>query len=118
DPFRASVAVQLIPRLALADEDVELGEALDRWELALFQSPPFRDEQLSQSLTSALGGGDGQWAAAMRAAALLGQNARDRADLVERLRSPSTDLVRRVLVELLLHGDRRSLVRELDDSLV
>src|SRR5665647_3019851 len=55
DPFRASVAVQLRPKLALADDDTGLGDALDRWELALFQDDPFRAEQLRQALGSALG---------------------------------------------------------------
>src|SRR5204862_1223249 len=46
DPFRASVASDVRVRLGAADEDPHLGEALDRWELALFQSEPFRCEQL------------------------------------------------------------------------
>src|SRR5438552_8452187 len=46
DPFRASIAVELRPRLALADDDASLVDSLDRWELALFQDDPFRAEQL------------------------------------------------------------------------
>src|SRR5207253_1101273 len=86
DPFRASVAVELRPKLALADDDASLGDALDRWELALFQDDPFRGEQLRQALAAALGDGDGTWAAGMRAASLLGETAQERADLVDRFR--------------------------------
>jgi hypothetical protein len=118
DPFRASVAASLRSRLGLADDDGRLADALDRWELALYQDDPFRGEQLRCALDSALGEGDGAWAAAMRAAVLLGSTQEERAALVERLRDPEPDLVRRVLVELLLHGDRRGLVRELDAMLL
>ena len=72
DPFRASVASDVRVRLGVADDDAQLGDALDRWELALFQSEPFRGEQLRHALEAALGEGDGVWAAAMRGAALLG----------------------------------------------
>jgi hypothetical protein len=118
DPFRASVAVQLRPKLALADDDTGLGDALDRWELALFQDDPFRAEQLRQALGSALGDGDGTWAAGMRAAALLGETPHERSDLVDRFREPTLDLLRRMLVAVLLHGDRAKLLRELDDTLL
>jgi len=118
DPFRASVAEKLRPMLAVADDDARLGDALDRWELSLFQDEPFRGEQLRQALDSALGDGEGVWAAAMRAAALLGETPEERADLVERLRTPTPDLVRRLLVALLLHGDRARLLRELDSALL
>src|SRR6185437_13104592 len=118
DPFRASVAEKLRPTLALADDDASLGDALDRWELSLFQDDPFRGEQLRQALDSALGDGEGSWAAAMRAAALLGETAEERADLVERFRTPTPDLVRRLLVAVLLHGDRARLLRELDGALL
>ncbi len=118
DPFRASVAEKLRPMLAVADDDAHLGDALDRWELSLFQDEPFRGEQLRQALDSALGDGEGVWAAAMRAAALLGETPEERADLVERLRTPTPDLVRRLLVAVLLHGDRARLLRELDSALL
>jgi hypothetical protein len=118
DPFRASVASDLRVRLAVADDDARLGDALDRWELALFQSEPFRGEQLRHALEAALGEGDGVWAAAMRGAALLGATAAERASLAESLRDPSCELLRRLLVAVLLHGDRRALVRELDATLL
>ena len=118
DPFRAQVAAKLIPQLGRADSDARLGDALDRWELALFQDDPFRAQQLHHALDAALGDGDGTWAGAMRAAALLGETAEERADLAEQFRAPTSDLLRRLLVAMLLHGDRAELVRELDRSLL
>jgi hypothetical protein len=118
DPFRASVAQKLRPLLAVADDDSKLGDALDRWELSLFQDDPFRSEQLRHALDSALGNGEGTWAAAMRAAALLGETAQERAQLVDAVREPTPDLVRRLLVAVLLHGNRRVLLRELDATLL
>jgi hypothetical protein len=118
DQFRASVASDLRVRLADADDDLRLGDALDRWELALFQSEPFRGEQLRHALEAALGEGDGPWAAGMRGAALLGSTPQERSDLAERLRQASCELLRRLLVAVLLHGDRVGLVRELDEALL
>src|SRR6266702_2484437 len=118
DPFRSSVAADLRVRLADADNDARLGDALDRWELSLFQDDPFRGEQLKHALDAALGNGEGVWAAGMRAAALLGETAEERADLVERLRAPTPDIVRRLLVAVLLHGDRLALARDLDEALL
>ncbi len=118
DPFRASVAEKLRPQLALADDDAQLGDALDRWELSLFQDDPFRGEQLKHALDAALGDGQGLYAAGMRAAALLGETAEERGDLVERFRSPTPDLVRRLLLAVLLHGDRAALLHELDGALL
>jgi hypothetical protein len=119
DSFRAGLAADLLPRLALADEDPELGEALDRWELSLFQDGPFRDEQLRESLAALLGGADGLWAAAVRGAILLGDTGRARAELQERLSGdPDADTVRRALVETLLSGDRTRLVASLDESIL
>jgi hypothetical protein len=112
DPFRAQIAARLIPKLALADGDARLGDALDRWELSLFQDDPFRAEQLRHALDAALGDGDGTWAAAMRAAALLNETD------AEPFRAPTPDLVRRTLVAMLEHGDRAGLVRELDAKLL
>ena len=118
DPFRASVAEKLRPALAFADDDAKLGDALDRWELSLFQGDPFRSEQLRHALDAALGSGDGLYAAGMRAAALLGETAEERANLVEAFRAPTPGLIRRLLVAVLLHGDRRALLRELDGALL
>jgi hypothetical protein len=120
DEFRGRLAADLRGRLLEADEDQQLGEALDRWELSLFQADPFQAEQLRESLTYLLGSGDGLWAASVRAAVLLGETAEERGGLLERLRegSPPPDLVRRALVGTVLHGDRARLLRTLDDSLV
>jgi hypothetical protein len=127
DSFRGKLARDLLQRISTADNDPELAEALDRWELSLFASEPFRSEQLRESLGALLGGADGLWAATVRTALLLGETARERADQLERLRvlsggepaTPSTaDAVRRTLVETLLHGDRAALVAALDESLL
>jgi hypothetical protein len=119
DSFRGAVAADLRERLVLADDDPELGEALDRWELSLFQDGPFAAEQLRESLAALLGGTDGLWAAAVRGAVLLGGTPRERAELNERLSGdPSPDAVRRALVETLLHGDRASLVATLDETIL
>jgi hypothetical protein len=119
DSFRAGLAAQLLPRLTQADEDPELGEALDRWELSLFQDGPFQAEQLRESLAALLGGNDGLWAAAVRGAILLGDNGRARAELQDRLSGdPDPDAIRRALVETLLHGDRAALVRKVDQSIL
>jgi hypothetical protein len=108
DPFRGRIAAELLTRLPLADEDLELGEALDRWELSLFQSGPSRDEQVREALTALLGGTDGVWAATMRASVLLG----------ERIEEPGPDAVRRAVVETLMHGDRLALIGVIDEAML
>jgi len=126
DPVTADRALRLRERLALADHDRELGEALDRWELALFQSDPFASEQLRASLTASMGGVDGLFAGSLRAAAALGETPRERAGILERLRllaagdagAATADLVRRALVAVLEHGDRQLLLRSLDETLL
>ena len=103
----------LITKLGAADDDRELGDALDRWELALFQDGSFRSEQLGASLDALLGVGDGAWAASLRAAMLLGETGRERREALDVLRSlrdgsagpDSVDIVRRALVETLMRGD-------------
>lgn len=127
DQLRAALAQRLRGQLGLADTDGQLGDALDRWELSLFQGDPFRTEQLRESLAALLGDGDGAWAAAMRATALLADQPADRAELAAALRalargegcSPAAvDGVRRALVETLLNGDRAALVPALDETLI
>ncbi|HET9322584.1 MAG TPA: hypothetical protein VFO03_01790 [Gaiellaceae bacterium] len=126
DPVRAERAQHLRERLALADEDRDLGEALDRWELSLFQTDPFASEQLRGSLTSLLGGGEGLFAGSLRAAALLGETPRERTSILDRLRllaagdaaSAAGDLVRLALVAVLEHGERPALVAMLDEALL
>ena len=127
DEFRAVLARDLLARLGAADEDPELAEALDRWELSLFQDEPFRSEQLRESLAALLGGTDGLWAGAVRASLLLGSTGSDRAKLLASLRElangergseQSGDAVRRALVEVVTHGSRAQLIGRLDDALL
>jgi hypothetical protein len=127
ETFRARLAADLLARLSGAEEDPDLAEALDRWELSLFADEPYRSEQLRESLTALLGEADGLWAAAVRAAVLLGATGRERAEGLERLRSltrgepagrAAAEAVRKALVETLAHGDRRALVESLDEALL
>jgi hypothetical protein len=123
DSLRGRLAADLRERLALADGDRELAEALDRWELSLFAADPFRSAQVRDALTALLGAGDGAWAAAVRATVLLGEKTKDRVHLLAELRSEqlgraARDAVRRALVEALLHGSRAELVRALDETLL
>src|SRR5205085_637999 len=95
-PVGGALAAELLVRLPAADEDPDLGEALDRWELSLFQDGPFGAEQLRESLVALLGGTDGLWAAVVRGSILLGETPRERADVQERLaEDPEPDVVRR-----------------------
>ena len=63
-------------RLGLVDTDTNLAEALDRWELSLFQHEPFRSEQLRAALDAALGS---TWP--LRASILLETQPEARAEL-------------------------------------
>ena len=126
DALRAERALRLRERLGLADEDRDLGDALDRWELSLFQSDPFASEQLRGALTALLGGGEGLFAASLRAAAVLGETPRERSTILDRLRllgvgdaaSVTSDLVRLAIVAVLEAGDRPALLRTLDETLL
>jgi hypothetical protein len=121
DGFRGPLAAELLVRLSLADADTPLAEALDRWELSLFQHDPFRAEQLRSALTALLGG---TWP--LRAAVLLEDEAAARerlhGDLVALADGDVTpdaaDAVRRALVETLRHGDRAGLLLDLDRALL
>jgi hypothetical protein len=118
DAFRARLARDLRHRVAAADPDPELADALDRWELSLFQDEPFRSEQLRTALEALLGAGDGVWAATLRAAVLLGEPGRERAEHLAELRMLSPAAVRQTLVETLAYGDRVELVEALDETLL
>jgi hypothetical protein len=127
DAVRGRLAADLLARLAGAEDDPELAEALDRWELSLFAEEPFRSEQLREALTALLGGPDGLWAATVRAAVLLGESGRERAEELEWLRSlgrgeraslAAAEAVRKAVVETLAHGDRSSLIESLDEALI
>ena len=76
DSFRGALAGELLVRLALADTDSALAEALDRWELSLFQNEPFRSDQLRAAFAALLGE---TWP--LRAAVLLEAEPGERAAL-------------------------------------
>ena len=121
DEFRGPVAAELLVRLGLADIDTHLAEALDRWELSLFQHEPFRSEQLRASLAALLGE---TWP--LRASVLLEEPERREAlhrDLTAlaggaEATSPAATAARRALVEVLRDGDRKALVERLDRILL
>ena len=122
DGFRAPIAVDVLAALGDADGDPELAEALDRWELSLFQNDPFRAEQLRASLQALLGE---TWP--LRCAVLLEQDGSSRellhADLTALAAGDEAgpvvlDAVRRALVAALRSGDRGELARRLDRELL
>ena len=123
DKVRATLAADLRERLTLADDDRQLAEALDRWELSLFSDEPFRSGQLREAIACLFGADGGLWAAAMRTAVLLADKTNERSDLVaglnaERLDRFANDAVRRALVEVLMNGSRAELVEALDETLL
>jgi hypothetical protein len=123
DRVRAELTADLRERLLLADEDRELGESLDRWELSLFSEEPFRTAQIREALDCLLGGDDGPWAASLRAAMLLADKGPARVEILDALRSDrfggeARDAVRRVIVETLQHGSRQDLITAVDETLV
>jgi hypothetical protein len=126
DPFRATVVAALIRRLSSL-HDHDLLEALERFEIALFNRGPLRADELSEALILLLGGEDGGYAAALRASALLGESPADRGELLETLRGlvdgdgpggRAEDVVRRALIESVLCDSREQLVRSLDEALL
>ncbi|MBA2522386.1 MAG: hypothetical protein H0V25_03550, partial [Solirubrobacterales bacterium] len=127
DVVRGRVARDLLARLWGVDADRGLDEAVERWELSLFQAAGHRDDSLREALGGALGGGDGPFAAVLRAALLLGDSGNERREVLHQLRGlakgaeagpAAVDSVRGALVEVLLHGDRAALIESLDDSLL
>ena len=127
DPWRGGLAAELLARLGSFEDDLELADALARWELALFEDEPARSEYLRESLAALLGGPDGLWAAAMRATLLLADGNPERSGLIDRLRALArgetggvqvADDVRRAIVEVLQHEDRARLLTALDESLL
>ncbi len=122
DAFRTPVAVDVLASLGKADGDPELAEALDRWELSLFQNEPFRAEQLRAALGALLGE---TWP--LRAAILLEGDGAAREELHGHLvglaggegaSMTSADAARRALVAALRAPDRSALVHELDRELL
>jgi len=122
DAFRTPIAVDVLAALGKADGDPELAEALDRWELSLFQNEPFRAEQLRAALIALLGE---TWP--LRAAVLLEADGAAREELHGHLlglaggdgaSAASVDTARRALVAALRAPDRAELVHELDRELL
>jgi hypothetical protein len=122
DAFRAPIAVEVLAALGDADGDPELSDALDRWELSLFQNEPFRGEQMRAALGVLLGT---TWP--MRACVLLGDDARAREELYGELvalaegqsvTAAAVDAMRRAVVAVLRSRDRDRLVHDLDRELL
>jgi hypothetical protein len=122
DAFRAPIAVDVLSALGDADGDPELADALDRWELSLFQSEPFRSEQIRTALTSLLGE---TWP--MRCCVLLADDARSREELYGELTAlaggdaataATVDAARRAVVAVVCSRDRDRLAHELDRELL
>ncbi len=122
DAFRTPIAVEVLAALGDADGDPELAEALDRWELSLFQNEPFRGEQLRAALSALLGE---TWP--MRCSVLLGEDAATREELHGHLvalaagepaGATSADASRRAFVAVLRSRDRAELVHDLDRELL
>jgi hypothetical protein len=122
DAFRAPIAAEVLAALGDADGDPELAEALDRWELSLFQNEPFRAEQLRAALSALLGE---TWP--LRCAVLLEEDGAAREELHGHLvvlaagdgASPvAGEAARRALVATLRTRNRPELVHALDRELL
>jgi len=122
DAFRGALAGELLLQLGKADTDAALAEALDRWELSIFQNEPFRSEQLRGALAALLGE---TWP--LRASILASEAGPGRealhADLAAvaaggGVTEPVVEATRRCLVEAVRHGLREELVRKLDRELL
>ena len=122
DAFRTPIAVEVLAALGDADGDPELAEALDRWELSLFQNEPFRGEQLRAALSALLGE---TWP--LRCSVLLAEDGGAREELYGRLLAlaggeqagPTTlDTTRKAIVAVLRSRDRAELVHDLDRQLL
>ncbi|MEP7223971.1 MAG: hypothetical protein ABI783_03305 [Actinomycetota bacterium] len=122
DAFRTPIAVEVLAALGDADGDPELAEALDRWELSLFQNEPFRGEQLRAALSALLGE---TWP--LRCSVLLAEDGGAREDLYGQLLAlaggeqagPTTlDTARKAIVAVLRSRDRTELVHDLDRQLL
>ena len=122
DAFRAPIAVDVLAALGDADGDPGLADALDRWELSLFQSEPFRSEQLRAALVALLGE---TWP--MRSSVLLADDPDAREGLYGELTglaagdpaTPATvDAARRAVLAVLRSRDRDLLAHDLDRELL
>jgi hypothetical protein len=122
DAFRMPIAVDVLGALADADGDPGLADALDRWELALFQAEPFRSEQIRIALVSLLGE---TWP--MRSCVLLADDPASREELYGELASlhsgaaatpAAIDAARRAVVAVLRSRGRETLAHGLDRELL
>jgi len=120
--FRTPIAVEVLTALAAADGDPELAEALDRWELSLFQNEPFRSEQLRAAAGALLGE---TWP--LRGVLVLGDDDATRERVHKQLvaleqgaeaSQAAADAIRRLVVATLRSGDRGELRRNLDRQLL
>jgi hypothetical protein len=122
DSFRTPAAVEVLGALGDADGDPQLADALDRWELSLFQHEPFRGEQLRAALAALLGD---TWP--LRASVLLTEDEAGREELYAHLTAfargeaasrISVDAARKAVVAVLRSRGRAALVLELDRELL
>ena len=122
DAFRAPIVAEVLAALGDADGDPALAEALDRWELSLFQNEPFRSEQLRAALSALLGD---TWP--LRCAVLLEEDGAAREELHGHLVAlaegepagpAALEAVRKALVAALRSRDRGGLVHALDRELL
>ncbi len=122
DSFRAPIAIDILAALGDADGDPGLADALDRWELSLFQSEPFRSEQIRAALASLLGE---TWP--MRCCVLIADDARSREEVYGELTAlaagdaataATVDAARRAVVAVVRSRDRDRLAHDLDRELL
>jgi hypothetical protein len=122
DAFRTPIAVEVLAALGDADGDPSLAEALDRWELSLFQNEPFRGEQVRATFAALFGE---TWP--MRCCVLLAENTTTREELHGELvalagggeaNAVTLDTARKALVAVLRSRDRVELVHDLDRQLL
>ena len=122
DTFRTPIAVEVLAALGDADGDPSLAEALDRWELSLFQNEPFRGEQVRATFAALFGE---TWP--MRCCVLLAENTTTREELHGELvalasgdeaNAVTLDTARKALVAVLRSRDRVELVHDLDRQLL
>jgi hypothetical protein len=122
DSFRAPIAIDVLAALGDADGDPGLADALDRWELSLFQSEPFRSEQIRAALASLLGE---TWP--MRCCVLIAEDARSREEVYGELTAlaagdaataATMDAARRAVVAVVRSRDRDRLAHDLDRELL
>jgi hypothetical protein len=127
DAWRGRLAADVLDRLDTSEDDSAIGDALERWELALFEAEPLRSERLREALGGMMGGTDGLWAASMRTAILIADTSQDRAGLIGGVRAlargdrsddRTVETLRRALVEVVLHDDRQRLLDALDEAML